>query len=108
MVERPDEIVVGAAIMQKVLGCRCVIGVEENKPEAIEALRASVSRLGYPDIEVLSLKKRYPQGGEKQLIDAVLHRQVRSAACPSTRAPSSRTWPPHWRSTRRRRKNRPL
>ena len=82
MVERPDEIVVGAAIMQKVLGCRCVIGVEENKPEAIEALRASVSRLGYPDIEVLSLKKRYPQGGEKQLIDAVLHRQVRSGCLP--------------------------
>ena len=43
---------------------------------------ASVSRLGYPDIEVLSLKKRYPQGGEKQLIDAVLHRQVRSGCLP--------------------------
>ena len=82
MVERPKEIAVGAAIMQKVLGCRCVIGVEENKPEAIEALKASVSRLGYPDIEVLSLKKRYPQGGEKQLIDAVLHRQVRSGCLP--------------------------
>ena len=38
MLERPKEIVVGAAIMQKVLGgCRCVIGIEENKPEAIAA-----------------------------------------------------------------------
>ena len=82
MVERPDEIVVGAALMQKVLGCRCVIGVEENKPEAIEALKASVAKLGYPDMQVLSLKKRYPQGGEKQLIDAVLHRQVRSGCLP--------------------------
>ena len=82
MVERPDEIVVGAALMQKVLGCRCVIGVEENKPEAVEALKASVAKLGYPDIQVLSLRKRYPQGGEKQLIDAVLHRQVRSGCLP--------------------------
>ncbi len=82
MVERPEEIVVGAAIMQKVLGCRCVIGVEENKPEAIEALGAAVEKLGYAGITVQPLKKRYPQGGEKQLIDAVLKRQVRSGCLP--------------------------
>ncbi len=82
MVERPREIVVGAAIMQKVLGCRCVIGVEENKPEAIEALSKAVSELGYKNMEVAVLKKRYPQGGEKQLIDAVLHRQVKSGCLP--------------------------
>ena len=83
MVERPAEIVIGAAIMQKVLGgCRCVIGVEENKPEAIEALSKAVRDLGYPGISVVSLKKRYPQGGEKQLIDAVMHRQVRSGGLP--------------------------
>ena len=69
--------------MQKVLGgCPCVIGIEENKPEAIEAVRASVGRLGYPGIRVETLKKRYPQGGEKQLIDAVMHRQVRSGGLP--------------------------
>ncbi len=82
MVERPEEIVVGAAIMQKLLGCRCVIGVEENKPEAIKALGAAVSKLAYKDMEVQPLKKRYPQGGEKQLIDAVLKRQVRSGCLP--------------------------
>ena len=83
LLERTDEIVVGAAIMQKVLGgCPCVIGIEENKPEAIEAVRASVGRLGYPGIRVETLKKRYPQGGEKQLIDAVMHRQVRSGGLP--------------------------
>ena len=82
MVERPKEIVIGAAIMQKVLGCRCVIGIEENKPEAIEAMRNAVSELGYADMEVAVLKKRYPQGGEKQLIDAVLHRQVKSGCLP--------------------------
>ncbi|MBO4476573.1 MAG: electron transport complex subunit RsxC [Bacteroidales bacterium] len=83
LLERTDEIVVGAAIMQKVLGgCRCVIGIEENKPEAIAAVRASVARLGYPSMEVAVLKKRYPQGGEKQLIDAVMHRQVKSGGLP--------------------------
>ena len=82
MVERPKEIVVGAAIMQKVLGCRCVIGVEENKPEAIEALSGAIAQLGYKNMEVAVLKKRYPQGGEKQLIDAVLRRQVKSGCLP--------------------------
>ncbi len=82
MIERTREIVIGAAIMQKVLGCRCVIGVEENKPEAIEALSAAVAEFGYANMTVATLKKRYPQGGEKQLIDAVLHRQVKSGCLP--------------------------
>ena len=83
MLERPREIVIGAAIMQKVLGgCRCVIGIEENKPEAIVTMRAAVRELGYPKMEVKTLRKRYPQGGEKQLIDAVMHRQVRSGGLP--------------------------
>ena len=83
MVERPKEIVVGAAIMQKVLGgCRCVIGIEENKPEALESMSKAVAELGYKGIEVLSLKKKYPQGGEKQLIDAVMRRQVGPGGLP--------------------------
>ena len=83
LLERTDEIVVGAALMQKVLGgCPCVIGIEENKPEAIDAARASVKKLAYPGIRVEVLKKRYPQGGEKQLIDAVMHRQVGSGGLP--------------------------
>lgn len=83
MLERTKEIVVGAAIMQKVLGgCPCVLAVEENKPEAIEVLSKAVAGLGYADITVQTLKKRYPQGGEKQLIDAVMHRQVKSGALP--------------------------
>lgn len=83
MLERTDEIVVGAAIMQKVLGgCPCVIGIEENKPEAVAAMEAAVARLNYPGIRVQVLRKRYPQGGEKQLIDAVMRRQVRSGGLP--------------------------
>ena len=83
MLERPKEIVIGAALMQKALGgCRCVIGIEENKPEAIESMSKAVAELGYKGIEVLSLKKKYPQGGEKQLIDAVMRRQVKSGGLP--------------------------
>ncbi len=82
MVERPKEIVIGAAIMQKVLGCLCVIGIEENKPEAIEIIRKAIAELGYADMTVAVLKKRYPQGGEKQLINAVLGREVGSGCLP--------------------------
>ena len=83
LLERTKEIIVGAAIMQKVLGgCHTVIAIEENKPEAIKAVSEALASLPYSDIEVLSMKKRYPQGGEKQLIDAVMKRQVKSGGLP--------------------------
>ncbi len=83
LLERTKEIVVGAAIMQKILGgCRTVIAIEENKPEAIEAVNRAISELAYPGMEVAVMKKRYPQGGEKQLIDAVMKRQVKSGGLP--------------------------
>lgn len=83
MLERTKEIIVGAAIMQKVLGgVKAVIAIEENKPEAIEAVGKALSELPYDNISVQVLKKRYPQGGEKQLIDAVMKRQVKSGALP--------------------------
>ena len=83
MMERTREIIVGAVIMQSVLGgCRLVFAIEDNKPEAIEAFRAAVASLGYRNVEVMPLKKKYPQGGEKQLIDAVMKRQVKSGGLP--------------------------
>ena len=88
MLERSKEIIVGAAIMKQVLGgCRTVIGIEENKPEAIRVMNESLAELqktakGYDGIQVMSLKKKYPQGGEKQLIDAVMKRQVKSMGLP--------------------------
>ncbi|MGM9787555.1 MAG: electron transport complex subunit RsxC [Candidatus Cryptobacteroides sp.] len=83
MLERTKEILVGVAIMQKVLGgCKAVIGIEENKPEAIDAMNKALAELPYVNIAVQPLKKRYPQGGEKQLIDAVMGRQVGSGALP--------------------------
>ena len=83
LLERTEEIVIGAAIMRRVLGdCPCVIGIEDNKPEAIAAVREVLASGSYEGISVLPLKKMYPQGGEKQLIDAVMHRQVRSGGLP--------------------------
>lgn len=88
MIERSREIVIGAALMKKVLGgCPAVIGIEENKPEAIAAMSAAVASLAaessdYKGIEVQVLKKKYPQGGEKQLIAAVMGREVKSMGLP--------------------------
>ena len=88
MIEKPRQIVVGAALMKRVLGVgRVVIGIEENKPEAIASMGEAAKALAavspdYSGIEVMTLKKKYPQGGEKQLIDAVVHRQVKSMGLP--------------------------
>ncbi|MBQ0122017.1 MAG: electron transport complex subunit RsxC [Bacteroidales bacterium] len=81
MRERPVEILIGAEIMKKVLGVdKCYVGIEENKPEAIASMSAAAEK--FDGIEVVVLKKKYPQGGEKQLIDAIMHRQVPSGALP--------------------------
>ena len=81
MRERPQEILIGGAIMMKALGVtRGYVGIEENKPAAIASMTAAAK--DFPQIEIVTLKKRYPQGGEKQLIDAVIRRQVPSGALP--------------------------
>ena len=59
---------------------RAVIGIENNKRDAIAHLTQLAA--GYPGIEVMPLQVKYPQGGEKQLIDAVIRRQVKSGALP--------------------------
>ena len=88
LLEKGEQVVVGAAILKQVLGgVPCTIAIEENKPEAIDHIRKVVASLEkvspkFDGITVLPLKKRYPQGGEKQLIDAVMHRQVASGALP--------------------------
>ena len=75
MLEHPDEIIIGIKIILKVLGIdRAVIGVESNKPDAISLLQSKTSMVS--GIEVMPLKMKYPQGGEKQLIEAVTGRQV--------------------------------
>ena len=75
MLERGEELLVGVSILMKAVSVeKAVIGVENNKPDAIKHL-AELAK-GYNGIEVKALKTMYPQGGEKQLIAAVTGREV--------------------------------
>lgn len=81
MMEHGTEMLVGISILMKGLGVtKALIGIENNKQDAIEHL----SRLAndWPGIEVHALKVKYPQGGEKQLIKALLNREVPSGKLP--------------------------
>jgi len=80
MMEHANEILVGLELLMKAAKVtRGYIGIETNKPKAIELLKekltAHYSSLT-TQVEVVPLKQRYPQGGEKQLVDAVIGRQV--------------------------------
>ena len=75
MLEHGEELLVGVSILMKAIGVdRAFIGIENNKPDAIAYLSKLVKE--YHGVEVMPLKVRYPQGGEKQLIAAVTGRQV--------------------------------
>lgn len=81
MLEKADELMVGISILKKALGVeRALVGVENNKPDAIAHLKQIAA--GYNGIEVYALKVKYPQGGEKQLIKALINREVPSGGLP--------------------------
>lgn len=81
MVEQPGKIVDGLRAMMRALDVkRGVIAIEDNKPEAIEAMTKAA--FGRDGVEVAVLKTKYPQGGEKQLINAITGRQVPSGKLP--------------------------
>jgi len=81
MLEKGEQLIVGARIMQKALQAKKIlIGIENNKPDAIENLRKISAK--YNDIEVHALQVKYPQGGEKQLVKALLNREVPSGGLP--------------------------
>ena len=75
MIEHPEEILTGIRIVQNILGVEKVfVGVEDNKPEAMAALKRLSDRS--PSVELVSLKTKYPQGAERALIRAILDREV--------------------------------
>ena len=80
MMERPDEILVGLELLMIAAKVsKGYIGIETNKPAAIELLSEKCAKKfggSKYQVEVVPLKQRYPQGGEKQLVDAVIQRQV--------------------------------
>lgn len=74
MMEHADEILVGLKLLMTAAKVdRGYIGIEENKPEAIALLQHKAEK--EKNIEIIPLKQKYPQGGEKQLVDAVISRQ---------------------------------
>lgn len=81
MVENPVRVVDGLrAAMRAINVKQGVIAIEDNKPDAIEAIRKACQ--GREGVRVQVLKTKYPQGGEKQLIEAVTGRQVPSGGLP--------------------------
>jgi electron transport complex protein RnfC len=81
MLEKGHEMMIGIQLLMKALGVdKAVIGIENNKPDAVKHLTELSKE--YKGISVESLKVQYPQGGEKQLIKAVTGREVPSGALP--------------------------
>lgn len=82
MFERGEELLTGIRILARALGAeRVMVGIENNKPEAIGALR-QLAAVSAPEVEVVPLKVRYPQGSEKHLIAALTGREVPSGGLP--------------------------
>ncbi|MDX9719902.1 MAG: electron transport complex subunit RsxC, partial [Myxococcota bacterium] len=80
MVEAAPAVVCGVLLAQRATGAKdAFIGVEDNKPKAIDALRKAAEGTG---VEVVSLPTKYPQGGEKQLVMAILGREVPTGGLP--------------------------
>lgn len=81
MMERGEEMMVGVEILKIALGVnKAIIGIENNKPDAIEHLAKIAAT--FQGIEVQGLKVKYPQGAEKQLIKALINREVPSGKLP--------------------------
>lgn len=81
MVEKAEQIIIGAKIINKILGIQnAIIAIDENKPQAIEILTKITKT--YIGVNVMVFETKYPQGAEKQLIEAVSGREVPSGKLP--------------------------
>jgi electron transport complex protein RnfC len=81
MIERPGEIIEGMKMIMKILGVqRGFVGIEDNKPDAIKAMREVVKR--EKDIALQVLQTKYPEGAEKMLIQVITGRKVPPRALP--------------------------
>ncbi|MGF1584372.1 MAG: electron transport complex subunit RsxC [Bacteroidales bacterium] len=81
MLEKGEELMIGIQLLMKSLNVtRAIIGIENNKPDAISHLKTLARE--YQGTEVVALQVKYPQGGEKQLIKALIGREVPSGGLP--------------------------
>lgn len=82
MMETPEELVEGMKIVLRLFeGAKGILGVEDNKPDAIEKLQELTK--DEPRVEVMPLQTKYPQGGERQLIYATTKREINSTMLPA-------------------------
>ena len=82
MLEHADEVLEGILIASQIVQPKnIIIGIENNKKDAIELLRHKIAEKGY-SIEVIALKVKYPQGDEKQLLKATINREIPSGKLP--------------------------
>lgn len=84
MLERTHQVITGIKLAKKGSGCTEVfIAIEDNKPEAIKAVNEALeTSSGCEGIKVVTVKTKYPQGGERQLINAVLNKTVPTGGIP--------------------------
>ena len=81
MIEKTEEMLIGIKILMKGLGVdNAIIGIENNKMDAVEHIRSMLK--DFPGISVEPLKVKYPQGGEKQLIKSLINREVPGGKLP--------------------------
>ncbi|WML90493.1 electron transport complex subunit RsxC [Thiothrix lacustris] len=84
MREQPEEILRGVQIMMHIINTQhALIGIEDNKPEAIAAMQAAVASLGERRIEIAAIPTLYPSGSEKQLIKILTGKEVPSGGRPA-------------------------
>jgi len=84
MRERAADVVAGIAVIQHMVSpAQTLIGVEDNKPDAIDALQRALAEAGLNDTRVVSVPTRYPTGGEKQLIRVLTGKIVPSGGLPA-------------------------
>ncbi len=84
MREQAERIIAGLRVMRHILTPReCLIGIEDNKPEAIAAMRRALDESGLEDSELISIPTRYPSGGERQLIYLLTGQEVPSQHLPA-------------------------
>ena len=83
MVERPQAVIEGTEILRQKLGAkRACIGIEQNKPEAIEALREQLAQQPERPITLSALEVKYPQGAEKMLVKSVYGKEIPAGQLP--------------------------
>ncbi|GAK58642.1 electron transport complex, RnfABCDGE type, C subunit [Candidatus Vecturithrix granuli] len=81
ILEQPEEVIYGTQLIMKAVGAKKgYIGIEANKPNALEILRPLLSAAD--QIELLALEVKYPQGAEKMLIKAAVNREVPAGGLP--------------------------